>query len=254
MCINFTWDTIFVYFIKAPDMAVIPTGGSSRTFYAPGEAIKSSSMFQKKTKKRIYYDDAEEDEDDDQDGGYEKIITKTKVKIISKGKKKNKVRKGGYYEVDDDEGDYEQMQREAGVYSMYESNSLDIRHRIPKPAVCMTWSGNKVKTFDGLTYTANLYCSHVLIQDATEGAFSLILRACPYGSHGENGECPTQGLVIFLQSVRYTFEMAGTFNRLNHIQLQNVICISLQTDWFDCFWMEIGHFPFLFRNLEFGSR
>lgn len=39
-----------------------------------------------------------------------------------------------------------------GVYEMYLSQHLDVIYRIPKPAVCMAWNGNKVKTFDGVIY------------------------------------------------------------------------------------------------------
>lgn len=181
-------------------------GGSSHTFTKlSGKTIQSGSSSTKKTKKRIYQSD---DGDEEEDEGFKKIITKTKVTIIKKGRKKSN--KGHYIEVDESgEEEYQEAESEAGVFAMYENNAMDIRYRVPKPAVCMTWNGNKVKTFDGLTYTSNLYCAHTLIQDAVDGTFSVVLRSCPYSSGQTDGFCKAPGLVIFLQSVRYTFEIIG---------------------------------------------
>jgi hypothetical protein len=35
---------------------------------------------------------------------------------------------------------------------MYSVDGIDVGFIDPKDSVCMTWNGNKVKTFDGLTY------------------------------------------------------------------------------------------------------
>lgn len=186
-------------------MYVVPTGGSSHTVTKLTEKTRSSgSSTKKKNKKLIYQSDGE---DDEEEGGFKKIITKTKVTIIKKGHKKNK---GRYVEVDEeDDEEYQGSENEFGVFAMYESNAMDIRYRIPKPAVCLSWNGNKVKTFDGLTYTSNLYCAHTLIQDAIDGTFSVVLRSCPYNSEQNNNVCKSPALVLFLQSVRYTFEIFG---------------------------------------------
>lgn len=72
----------------------------------------------------------------------------------------------------------------------------------PKPTMCITFNGNKVKTFDGLIYNYELYCSHTLLQDFIDGTFKIVLRSCPYGSPQP---CP-HALEIFLQSDQYTIE------------------------------------------------
>lgn len=66
----------------------------------------------------------------------------------------------------------------------------------------MAWNGNKIKTFDGLTYVHSLVCSHTLVQDIVDGTFSIILRACPYEAIQP---CP-HALEVFIQNEQYTFE------------------------------------------------
>lgn len=184
-------------------MEVISLGGSSHSFVEQSGQSSQSKSSSRKSKLKYVQDE----EDDEEDDGYEKIsITKTKTII----RKKKKVRKGGgHYELENGDEEYEESDSEAGTYSMYENSAVAVRHRVPKPAVCMTWNGNKVKTFDGLTYTSNLYCSHILVQDAVAGTFSVVLRLCPYGTDSLNGSCETQALIVFLQSVRYTFTVSG---------------------------------------------
>lgn len=89
-----------------------------------------------------------------------------------------------------------------GVYSLYMSQDLEIKHRTPQPSICMLWNGNKVKTFDGVTYTHELFCSHVLLQDYRDGTFNVILRSCPYESIQP---CP-HALDIFMQAEQFSFE------------------------------------------------
>lgn len=174
-------------------MEIIPLGGTSKTFYKTmDQTVKTGTI---KKKKKVYYNTGGEDEE----GSI--IITKTKIKIKKGKKNKGKL---SYYETEEDE-DGEEIQM-PGVYSMYMSNDVDVTYRTPKPAVCMTWNGNKIKTFDGLIYTSSLYCSHTLVQDYLDGSFSIILRACPYGD--EYIDC-TYALEIFLQSLRYTFDIFG---------------------------------------------
>lgn len=88
-----------------------------------------------------------------------------------------------------------------GIYSMYISSDVEMTLRQPKKGICMTWNGNKVKTFDGLIYTSSLYCSHTLFHDKVNGLFSVILRNCPYGEVNCN-----PALVVFLSNIKYTFE------------------------------------------------
>lgn len=82
------------------------------------------------------------------------------------------------------------------------TQDLEVTFKTPKPSVCMTWNGNKIKTFDGVTYTHQLVCSHTLIQDIVDGTFNVILRACPYGAIQP---CP-HALELFVQSEQFTFE------------------------------------------------
>lgn len=103
--------------------------------------------------------------------------------------------------VDEDEEFFEAP----GVYSLYITQDLEVTFRTPKPAVCMTWNGNKMKTFDGVTYSHDLICSHTLLQDYVDGTFNIILRACPFDSVQP---CP-HALEVFMQSEQYTFEDGG---------------------------------------------
>lgn len=143
-------------------------------------------------------------------GSYEKII-KTKTVIVKKGRKTKKGK--GAYE-DGDEYEYEEYEDEdsgsegfngmqaIGVYSLYISSGLMVKHRIPKPATCTTWNGNKVKTFDGLIYTHNLRCSHTLIQDKIDGTFGIVLKAC---SNTHQEPCP-HALEIMMSNTKYILE------------------------------------------------
>lgn len=69
----------------------------------------------------------------------------------------------------------------------------------------MAWNGNKIKTFDGVTYSHDLVCSHTLLQDYIDGTFNIILRACPYESIQP---CP-HALEVFIQNEQFTFENVG---------------------------------------------
>lgn len=92
------------------------------------------------------------------------------------------------------------------VYPLYSiSQGASVTYQTPKPSICMTWNGNKIKTFDGVTYNHELICSHVLVQDFIDGAFNIILRSCPYDSIQP---CP-HALEVFLQNEQFTFENVG---------------------------------------------
>ncbi|KAG4071830.1 hypothetical protein HA402_005991 [Bradysia odoriphaga] len=162
--------------------------------------MSGHSSKRKKVKKIIRHEAEEEEEDEDE--SYEKIITQTKIKI-KKGKKgKGKGKGKAYYEEEEEyEDEFENMEI-PGIYSLYLTNDVNYKIRTPKPAICMTWNGNKVKTFDGLMYDSNLYCSHILVQDYVDGSFSVILRSCPF----EAEISCSNALEIFLQDLRYTFD------------------------------------------------
>jgi len=104
------------------------------------------------------------------------------------------------YEEEDDE-----FFQVPGVYSMYMSQDLEVTYRTPKASVCMTWNGNKLKTFDGVSYNHDLICSHTLVQDRIDGSFNVILRAC---AHNSVQPCP-HALEVFMQSEQFTFESVG---------------------------------------------
>lgn len=89
-----------------------------------------------------------------------------------------------------------------GVYSLYMIQDLEVTYKTPKPSVCMTWNGNKIKTFDGVTYAHDLVCSHTLLQDFIDGTFNVILRSCPFDV---TQPCP-HALEVFIQSEQFTFE------------------------------------------------
>lgn len=164
----------------------------------------------KKIRKKIEKSIDAENEDDDS-GSYEKIITKTKTVIVKKGNRRLRKGKGSvendeyeYVEYDDDDenGDSFNGMQAIGVYSLYMSNGLTVKHRIPKPATCTTWNGNKVKTFDGLIYTHILRCSHTLIQDKIDGTFSIVLRAC---SNTQQEHC-AHAIEIMMSNTKYILE------------------------------------------------
>lgn len=155
-----------------------------------------------------------EGDDDDSSGSYEKIITQTKI-VLKKGRKTKRVKGDGggefeyeYEEYDDGDGESEAYDAMSaiGVQSLYISSGLMIKHRVPKPATCTTWNGNKIKTFDGLIFTHNLHCSHTLIQDRIDGTFGIFLRACP-SNHQE--PCP-HALEIFISNTKYILENLST--------------------------------------------
>lgn len=186
-------------------MEVFDLGGTSNTYYsAQNQSTMSGSSSSRKKKKikKIIQHEAEGEEEDE---SYEKIITQTKIKIKKKGKSKGKGK--AYYEEEEEEeyeDEFENMEI-PGIYSLYLSNDVNYKIRTPKPAICMTWNGNKVKTFDGIMYDSNLYCSHVLVQDYVDGSFSVILRSCPF----EADVSCSNALEIFLQDMRYTFDNDG---------------------------------------------
>lgn len=173
-------------------MEVIQTGDAQKTLY---NAFDQTHGSRKKIKKKKYHT---MDNDDDDDETYEEVITKTKIRKIIKGKKS---RGKTVYESDEEEEE-EEFEQMPGTYSLYLTNEVGIVVRTPKPAVCMTWNGNKFKTFDGLIYNRNLHCAHTMVQDYVDGSFSVVLRACPY----EGVPQCSYAIEIFLQQNQYTID------------------------------------------------
>lgn len=154
------------------------------------------------------------DGDGDEDDSYEEIITKTKITV--KKRRKSKKSKGRYVGGDEEEEyeEYEDGESEAanelhaiGVESMYLSSDLTIKHRVPKAATCITWNGNKIKTFDGLVFNANMRCSHTLVKDRLDGTFSIVLRAC---ANNKAEPCP-HSIEIMMSNTKYIIENLGEF-------------------------------------------
>lgn len=181
----------------------------NRTLVMNGSTTGGKKL--KKIRKKNYHK-YDVDGGDDEDDVYEEIITKTKI-IKKKGKKKSKA-KGGYesFEEYDEYDDTEAINgmREIGVYSLYMSNDLMVKHRTPKAATCITWNGNKIKTFDGLIYNHNLHCTHTLAQDRIDGTFSVVLRACPSIPKSEQQQTCAHSIDITMANTKYTIEKLST--------------------------------------------
>lgn len=71
----------------------------------------------------------------------------------------------------------------------------------------MTWNGNKVKTFDGLSYAHPLQCSYTLVQDSVLGSYSIVLRGCP--QERDQIECSV-ALQMYIGDEIYTIERRKT--------------------------------------------
>ncbi|XP_037900754.1 hemocytin [Glossina fuscipes] len=96
-------------------------------------------------------------------------------------------------------------------YALYTTADINVTlDYSPQPAICATWGGNNVKTFDGFIYKASLSsCPHTLIIDQLDGTFDVTLKACPRGS--EYG-C-SHSLSLYWDSILFTFEnQNGTIN------------------------------------------
>lgn len=107
-----------------------------------------------------------------------------------------------YEDEEEGENDAYDGMSAIGVQSLYISSGLVVTHRVPKPATCTTWNGNKVKTFDGLIYNHNLFCSHTLLQDRIDGSFSVVVRAC---SSSYKEPC-SHAIDIMISNVKYKLE------------------------------------------------
>lgn len=126
------------------------------TFQSGSQVIKSTKKVGGKKKSKKILKEVEDE--------YEEI--ETVVQTITKKKKKKRpanvsirnLKKNRFlFEFLSQEIEYEEYEeteesaeeyQTPGVYSMY----MTYTEMSPKPSVCMTWNGNKIKTFDGLTY------------------------------------------------------------------------------------------------------
>ncbi|XP_037934058.1 hemocytin isoform X2 [Teleopsis dalmanni] len=108
-------------------------------------------------------------------------------------------------------------------YSLYTTGDVNVViDRAPKPAICTTWGGINIKTFDGLVFKAPLSCSHTLVMDSVDATFDVTLKACPYGS----GYGCAHTLKINWQSVQYILESINGTLKLS--TRTNVLPIPVQ--------------------------
>lgn len=207
---------ILVDHMKAADMEVIRGAESSHSYSLLNRTLIQNGKIGgkrkvKKIRKKGYHAYNVDNNDDEDADSYEKIITKTKI-VVHKARKSKKPKDGysssneEYEEYEDEENESENGMHAIGVYSLYISNDLTVKHRLPKPSTCITWNGNKVKTFDGLVYTHNLRCSHTLIKDKIDGTFSIVLRAC---SSATAEAC--YAIEIMMSNTKYIIENLSKF-------------------------------------------
>lgn len=192
------------------------------------KSYNQTTITQKTVKKNIKLIPVKDDEQI-----WREIVEKIRI-MISEGESRKRI--GGHSVLDSEIDDNYENLILPGVYSLYLQSNVDVVMRTPKPAICMTW-GNKFKTFDGLMYNADLYCSHTLVQDIAEGSFSIILRTCPYtdDSYGGGGlttidtnvkKC-TDALVVISQNTQYTFENDEGIVKLNTRKKQLTIPVQM---------------------------
>lgn len=205
--------------VSGADMEIIHGKEQSRSFSTLnrttvlGGSSGGRRRVKKIRKKKTHIEDGDEEEEGDE--SYEKIITKTKI-IVKKGRKIKKPKKAHdsddefeyvYEDADDEENHAYDGMSAYGVQSLYISSGLMVKHRVPKPATCTTWNGNKVKTFDGLIYNHNLYCSHTLLQDRIDGTFGIVLRTC---SSSYKEPC-SHAIDIMISNTKYKLESTSRF-------------------------------------------
>ncbi|KAG6461849.1 hypothetical protein O3G_MSEX012891 [Manduca sexta] len=69
----------------------------------------------------------------------------------------------------------------------------------PKGGTCMTWAGVHYKTFDGVIYSFESPCQHVLVQDSKEHKFKIAVK---HGDCKTPVNCPSE-LTIYLEDKPY---------------------------------------------------
>lgn len=187
----------------------------NRTMAMGGGSTKTGKHVRRRKGKKVRKNKGGGDEEDSGET-YKKIITKTEIVVTKKKKKTQEDEYENEYEeeyYDEEYGENEEYREmhEMGVHMLYASNDVMIKHRVPKPATCTTWNGNKIKTFDGLIYNHNLHCSHTLLQDRVDGTFGVVLRAC---SSSYKEPC-SYAIDIMLSDTKYKLENISMFCTLD---------------------------------------
>lgn len=210
---------------KAADMQVIQGPESIHSYSLVNQtSLHSGNATARRRVKKVRktgYKANEVEEEGDDDDSYEEIITKTKIVVHKKRKsKKAKGKYSGaaeeeYDEYEDGDSEFANELQAIGVESLYLSSDLTVTHRVPKPATCTTWNGNKMKTFDGLVFNANMRCSHTLVKDRADGTFGIVLRACA----NSQAEPCFHSIEIMMSNTKYIVE--------NLSKCSSIVCIAL---------------------------
>ncbi|KAL1513261.1 hypothetical protein ABEB36_002690 [Hypothenemus hampei] len=61
----------------------------------------------------------------------------------------------------------------------YISKSKNVINLVPKPGSCFSWGGTHYKTFDGRVFSFTSKCTHVLVKDSRDNAFSVAVQNSP---------------------------------------------------------------------------
>jgi integrin beta 3 len=165
------------------------------SFNKPMTASKKKTVKKTKITKQEEADSGSEERDDEDE---EEIVETTiiKKKTIKKGSKgKKKKGKKESLEIEEEDVDYVEID---GIYGM--GSDFVISSAKPKPMMCTTWNGNKIKTFDGLMYNAPLFCSHTLLQDRISGIYSVILKSCP----SDAPETCSPSIIVLINGEKYS--------------------------------------------------
>ncbi|KAJ3643777.1 hypothetical protein Zmor_026489 [Zophobas morio] len=60
-----------------------------------------------------------------------------------------------------------------------ESGNFVVQEKLPEPGMCITWQGTHYKTFDGKVFSFDSKCAYVLVRDAEDNTFSVIVENNP---------------------------------------------------------------------------
>ncbi|ERL85336.1 hypothetical protein D910_02756 [Dendroctonus ponderosae] len=85
-------------------------------------------------------------------------------------------------------------------YEAMENNFVDL---VPKPGSCYAWGGSHYKTFDGKIYSFESRCSHVLLKDAIDNTFSVLIRNHPDCFKGVDPSKCHKVIKVFVQGKEY---------------------------------------------------
>lgn len=76
-----------------------------------------------------------------------------------------------------------------------------------KPGACFTWGGSHLKTFDGKVFSFSSKCAHVLVRDAADDTFTVIVKNNP--ACEENSKFCFKDIKIYLHNEEYALSKTG---------------------------------------------